>query len=204
MKFVAGWACPDLLSGPGTYLRFNKDADMALEHVTGLASCVQAGGHIGTWPVMLAEKFERVFTFEPDFENFEALNRNLSDRKLDNVFPARGVLGHKRELVGVRKSEKSTGQHRVGRGRLVPTFRIDDLGLTDCDAIFLDVEGYEIPAVRGAEETIRRCRPVIMCEENVRCETHGYKIGDLEVLLRGFDYRKVGAVNADLIFAPAS
>lgn len=204
MKFVHGWACPDLLTGPGNYLRFNKDAEVALAHVTGLDTAIQAGGHIGTWPVMLSGRFRRVLTFEPDFENFEALSRNLSDRKLDNVFPARGVLGHKRGMIGLRKSPKSTGQHRVGKGDLVPRYRIDDLDLPAVDAIFLDVEGYEIQALQGAETTVKRCRPVIMAEENVRCRDQGHELGDLERLLDGWGYSKVAAVNADLVFAPRS
>lgn len=202
MKIVADWHCPDLLTGPGNYLNKNRDAELALEHLTGARSAIQAGGHIGTWPVYLAPRFERVFTWEPDADNFTCLVRNLADRGLSNVFPARGILGQKRRPHGLRKSPKSTGQHRVGDGDLVPCFRIDDLGLTDVDAIFLDVEGFEIPALRGAADTIARCRPVIMAEENKRALDHGFRIGDIARLLEPWGYRKVAAVNEDLVFIP--
>ncbi len=202
MKIVAGWHCPDLLTGPGNYLNKNADSELALAHCGKRRQVVQAGGHIGTWPVYLAETFADVFTFEPDWANFNCLARNTHDRGLNNVFPVRGVLGVRRGPIGLRKSEKSTGQHRIGKGELVPSYRIDDLGLAKLDAIFLDVEGFEVPALQGALRTIERCRPVIMAEENKRALDQGYRLGDVARLLRPLGYRKVAEVNEDLIFAP--
>ncbi len=202
MKVIAGWHCPDLLSGPGSYLNKNVDAELALAHCKRRRTAIQAGGHIGTWPVMLAGLFDTVFTFEPEAANFTCLVRNLDDRQLTNVFSARGVLGHRRRPVGLLVSPKSTGQHRVGEGARVPSYRIDDLGLDDVDAIFLDVEGSEINALRGAERTIEKCRPVIMAEENRRARNQGFEIGDLGRLLNGWGYSKVAEVNEDLIFSP--
>ena len=199
---VAGWHCPDLLTGPGNYLNKNQDAELALQHCRQRRTAVQAGGHIGTWPVYLAARFERVFTFEPEGENFAALVANLADRGIENVFPARGVLGRKARPHQLRLSTKSTGQHRIGKGVRVPGFTIDGLGLDQLDAIFLDVEGFEVPALQGALRTIERCQPVIMAEENKRAIDQGYRIGDLARLLRPLGYRKVEAVNEDLVFAP--
>lgn len=202
MKIVADWHCPDLLSGPGNYLSKNPDAELALKLTMGRRTAVQAGGHIGTWPVMLGKLFDQVFTFEPEADNFTCLVRNLSDRGLDNVFPIRGVVGQKRRPLGLKVSPKSTGQHKIGPGPRVPCFRIDDLGLDDVDAIFLDVEGFEIPALRGAADTIARSRPVIMVEENVRVVEQGFKIGDVGRLLETWGYRKVAEINEDLVFSP--
>lgn len=203
MKLVADWHCPDLLTGPGNYLNKTGDAQLALAHCRHRRTAVQAGGHIGTWPVMLAAEFSQVLTFEPDFENFACLVRNLAERQLPRVFAARGILGKSRGPHSLRQSIKSTGQHRVGRGESVPCYRIDDLGLPDLDAIFLDVEGFEIPALLGAQSTVERCKPVIMAEENRRSFDQGFRLGDLERLLHGWGYRKVAAVNEDLVFAPA-
>jgi FkbM family methyltransferase len=202
MKTVAGWHCPDLLSGPGNYLNKNGDARGALDLLTASRTAIQAGGHIGTWPVILSPIFRQVVTFEPEAENFACLAANLAERTPGNVFPVRGVLAEQKGPLQLRVSPKSTGQHRIGEGIFVPAFRIDDLGLDDVDAIFLDVEGFEIPALQGARKTIARSRPVIMAEENRRTVDQGFRIGDLERLLRGWGYRKVAAINEDLIFAP--
>lgn len=201
MKFLHGWHCPDLLSGPGNYLNKNQDAELALAHLTGARTAVQAGGHIGTWPVYLAARFARVLTFEPEPENFAALELNLADRGLTNVTARRAVLAHKAREHRLRVSPKSTGQHRIGRGIPVEGTTIDDLRLDDLDAIFLDVEGYELAALRGAVKTIARTHPVIMAEENKRALDQGFQLGDVGRLLIPLGYRKVAEINEDLVFA---
>lgn len=205
MKPVAGWWCPDLLSGPGKYLQRTDDLSFLLAHVLERGCCVQAGGHIGTWPITLAETFERVLTFEPDPENFDALRLNIGDRGLrDRVVAQRAVLGKKRGAVSMRRSSKNTGQHRVGstKGGTTPMLTIDSLELDRVGAIVLDVEGYEIPALLGARKTLERHRPLIQAEENKRCRDHGYEIGDLERVLRTMGYRLAAQIHEDLVFLP--
>lgn len=46
----------------------------------------------------------------------------------------------------------------------VPTRTIDSLGLDELDFVKLDVEGHELEALRGAVDTIGRCRPVVLVE----------------------------------------
>lgn len=58
---------------------------------------------------------------------------------------------------------------RSSRGRVVErkvkAVRLDDLlGDARFDFIKIDVEGFEYPALRGAEKLIRRCRPLIQFE----------------------------------------
>ncbi|PZW45721.1 FkbM family methyltransferase [Humitalea rosea] len=46
----------------------------------------------------------------------------------------------------------------------VPLRTIDGLGLTDLTHLKIDAEGAEYEVLRGARETLRRCRPVITVE----------------------------------------
>jgi FkbM family methyltransferase len=201
MKVVDGWMCPDLLSGPGSYLGRCADVDLAVRRVSGRQVAIQAGGHIGTVPCYLAGQFKRVYTFEPDPENFAALAANCHARHPGRIWCAQGVLGNKRRPVGLRTSTKSTGQHRVAKGGgHVPTYRIDDLGLDDVGAIFLDVEGFEIPALQGAHDTIQRCQPVIMAELNKRAVEQGFRLGDLAALMALEGYSQAAAIADDLVF----
>lgn len=52
----------------------------------------------------------------------------------------------------------------VGSGAGVPVARLDAHALTDVALIKVDVEGMEPAVLRGAVETIARCRPVIYAE----------------------------------------
>jgi FkbM family methyltransferase len=57
-------------------------------------------------------------------------------------------------------------QSRVIEKRTVPMVTIDDEvgALGACDALFLDVERFEIAVLRGAIKTVERCSPVITVE----------------------------------------
>ncbi|WP_460370901.1 FkbM family methyltransferase, partial [Actinocorallia lasiicapitis] len=67
----------------------------------------------------------------------------------------------------------------------VPTVRLDDLDLHDVRFMKFDIEGHEAAALRGAERTIRRDRPVLLVELEAR---HG-NLEPVRELLAGWDYR---------------
>jgi FkbM family methyltransferase len=46
----------------------------------------------------------------------------------------------------------------------VPVIALDSLSLSDVTAIKLDVEGHEYATLRGARETLLRCRPILSIE----------------------------------------
>jgi FkbM family methyltransferase len=62
--------------------------------------------------------------------------------------------------------------------------------LTRLDLIKADVEGSEVALLRGAEESIRRYRPVLMIEVNAAALNHfGYTAGELVETICQFRYR---------------
>lgn len=125
--------------------------------------CVQAGGNVGVYPVELAKHFGRVITFEPDADNFACLVENV---KAENVTMHNAALGEVQGRCAVRVFERDNcGAHMMTDGDAVDVLTIDGLGLSECDLIWLDVEGQEAAALRGAAQTIERFRPLIVCEE---------------------------------------
>ena len=67
----------------------------------------------------------------------------------------------------------------------VPLIRVDDLAVTGVTFIKIDVEGHELPVLRGAERTIRRDRPRLVVEVEARIQPVGPLLG----LLAGWGYR---------------
>ena len=64
---------------------------------------------------------------------------------------AKTYAAHRSARVGVRRDT-------------VPAITLDSLSLGDCTAIKLDAEGAEYAVLRGARETLARCRPVLTLE----------------------------------------
>ena len=65
--------------------------------------------------------------------------------------------------------------------------------------IKLDIQGAELIALKGAVETIRRCRPVIMVEEKATGEA-AEEIDRIRVLLQGLGMVRKDRVGADRIY----
>jgi len=135
------------------------------KHVTKYRVCVQAGGACGMYPRLLSETFDKVYTFEPDPLSFHCLTNNC---QTDNIYKYHAAIGDTHQLVKLyRKSPHNVGENLISAEHgdyEVPMLMIDDLALDICDFIQLDVELYEYQALLGAKETIKKCHPVISCE----------------------------------------
>lgn len=169
---------------------------------------VQAGGNCGLYVKEFANLFKHVYTFEPDPVNFYCLNLNVTE---SNVYKFQAALGSERKLVSivndisynVGATHVSADVSAVGH---VPILRIDDLGLNVCDAIQLDIEGYELFALYGAEETIKKCRPTIILES---CWTHrySYDVSAIYKFLENLGYKNFGELphtQNDVLFKPVN
>jgi FkbM family methyltransferase len=134
-----------------------------LEETLGLCkhfrTAVQAGGSIGYWPRRMAERFELVYTFEPEPLIRECLVKNLAGY---NVIVRPEALGPEKTRCAI--SRRGFGSHVVVEGDDIDMVTIDSLAIEDLDLLQLDIEGFEIHALIGGSDTIVRCRPVIQVE----------------------------------------
>lgn len=163
---------------------------------------VQAGGNCGVWPRRMAEQFGAVYTFEPDAQNFTALAVNTAD--CSNVIRFQAVLGDAPGFVDLERHTINCGAHYVSGAGLIPILRIDDLALSACDLIYLDIEGYELKALNGAAQTIARHRPVVAFEDKGLSEKFGTPKGEVERWMsHRFGYRVVERVRMDVVMVPA-
>jgi hypothetical protein len=80
-----------------------------------------------------------------------------------------------------------TSSLEYGDGVPVTVARVtlDELELSDVRFVKLDVEGHELPALRGAEQTVRRDRPLLMIELEERIQP----VQPVLDLLAGWGYR---------------
>ncbi len=182
------WPVEDTAMSAVEFAQLYREAETVfLPALRGHGVCIQAGGHVGVWPYLMAGVFGRVHTFEPDARSYACLERNHGRR----VTATHAALGRFDGKVGTEMVEANNrGAVRVVPGEDVPCVRIDGLGLNP-DLIYLDVEGGERDALLGASETIARCRPVIGIEVKFGSEALD--------LLKGWGYREIGRSHNDRI-----
>lgn len=174
-----------------------QDVDRALAHVKDFDTCVQAGGNVGYWPLYLADKFKKVYTFEPDKENYACMVENIEG--VDNIFHERAGLGDRNHAASLVGDRKNCGAYQIEEGgNDFPIVMLDNYNLSP-SLLCLDIEGYELIALRGATETIKRSSPVIMLEDKGLSEKYGTKKGDVEHWLEQFGYKVVERIHRDVI-----
>jgi FkbM family methyltransferase len=145
---------------------------------------VDGGAHAGEFTLVGAKLAPegRVIAFEPVSRVFEQLSENVRSNRYANVVTFRLALsdskGELEMFVGDptdpdRFDDDIVATQFCGFGRenaieRVPAVCLDqivrDLALTRLDLIKLDIEGAELLALRGAEESIRRFRPALILE----------------------------------------
>jgi FkbM family methyltransferase len=216
MKHVHGWWFPDhekhlpewmahpknsmVLNGKRAYQ--GKKQGAAMRHCKNFRVAVDVGGHVGLWSWNLAHQFNEVIAFEPVAAHRECFEKNLAG--LDNVTLRPLVLGVTSGRVSIQTEKGSSGNSQVCSGTDVEMVTLDSLAIPKVDFMKIDTEGYEENVLRGAEQTIRRCRPTIIVEQKRDMSTRfGLKpLGAVE-FLQSLGYKVVEEISGDYILVPA-
>jgi FkbM family methyltransferase len=176
MKQVAGIYLPDAEAHMTTYLQQSggvyqsKQLNRALQFVTNWKTAVDIGAHVGMWSKILVTKFDRVVAFEPMAPLRACLEKNVISPKIQ-VIPI--ALGNRHGAVSFDYDESHTGATHVKAQStgMIPLGMLDDFQLKDVGFIKIDTEGFELPVLEGAKQTIIDCKPIIIVEDKL----HGVK-----------------------------
>lgn len=165
-------------------------------------SIVHAGAFFGD----MLPSFSRmtaglVYAFEPVTENYLLARAVTESNDLDNVVLLNAGLGDHVGIAWIETRKRADGPHRGGMARIVdpgtlgneshrvPMLTVDQLGIEDLSLIQLDVEGFELPVLRGAVSAIARHRPVIVVEDGRdECASLLADLGYAEVARLGLDH----------------
>jgi FkbM family methyltransferase len=186
------WPKSDAKGTAGTFgtLMIHADTPKRVAEVSSNKRVlVQAGGNCGLFIRQYASLFDKVYTFEPDPLNFYCLNLNVTE---PNVHKIQAAVGFERKSVSIiNEMTNHVGAAHVGGEGDIPMMRIDDLNLDVCDAIQLDIEGYEIFALLGAEQTIKRCQPIVVFESYWE-HRYNYSVNEIHNFLYSLNYINCG------------
>ena len=135
---------------------------------------VDVGAHIGFYTMALAPGFQRVESFEPSRFQQDWLKRNVDLNRFQHVRVHTAALGEERGEATLHVLSPDGGMNTlatdVAQSRQAietytcPVERLDSHGFRGVDLLKIDVEGFEMPVLRGARQTISTWRPVILIE----------------------------------------
>ncbi|MEP6660956.1 MAG: FkbM family methyltransferase [Acidimicrobiales bacterium] len=141
--------------------------------------CLDIGANIGVVTVFLARHCPAgsVHAFEPSATTFSYLATNVAANRLTNVITHQlGVYDRTTTLhLSVHPTHPggafvSETDIREGTGETISVVALDEwlpaVGIDRVDVVKIDVEGAELRALRGAENLLRRHRPVLIVECN--------------------------------------
>ncbi len=191
-----------------------RDVAEVLKYVPRKRVCIQAGGAVGAWPLELAKHFDKVYSFEPNQALYDCFMKN----KIEASRAGQDTLNLNTYRMALwnhsgdgRMYDREGKPHNMGSWGVqvvahegADTFAlclVDELFQTKLDLLMLDVEGGEIPALEGAEQTIARCKPTIVVESKEACQQDaGYSLQQLFDYLESLGYRQVATIARDTVW----
>ncbi len=187
----------EIVDGKPTY-QYHK-LTKAIASVKSFRTAVDVGGHCGLWSMHLTRRFETVHAFEPVELHRRCFERNVVDNN-HVLYPC--ALGAADGWCSIHTANTSSGDSWVDAGNEIPIRRLDDFDLHDVDFMKLDCEGYELYALQGAAETLKRCRPVVCVEQKPgRAQKFGLKETEAVDYLRGLGAQLIAVMSGDYILA---
>jgi len=125
---------------------------------------VDAGAMTGIFTLKAAaQKASKILAFEPFFPSYLLLRKNIKWNKLKNVIAFNIALSNRNEerKLWVHEAPGSqTFRKETEEFVMVPTMKLDDVleeeGVDHVDFIKIDVEGWEIPVLMGANEILKQ------------------------------------------------
>jgi FkbM family methyltransferase len=176
---------------PPTVTDYQKNKlDIALGFVKNFTTAIDGGANYGIMSYNLNSKFSKIYAFEVDIPVRECLKKNVEKFQLDNVVVCDCGPSDKEELVALNYLKNTFGTYinkEVSGTNICKT--LDSFELTEVGFIKLDCEGYEPYILRGAEQTIKKYKPVILMEEKNYSKRYYGEEGNLAVeLLLGWGY----------------
>lgn len=181
--------------------RFRNLPKQISEYCRDRKLVIQAGGNAGYYPKQYSQLFDTVMTFEPDHRNFYCLSFNVPE---ENVFKFRACVGNATTPIAMELNSDdihNLGALRIAGGGIIPQIKIDHFELSP-SLIHLDIEGFEGFALLGAEQTIKRSKPVIVLEINGCGNLYGWPKEKISELLQSWGYIELIAFENDIMYIP--
>lgn len=125
------------------------------EAITPGCTVLDVGANIGIYTLLAAKRGAHVFAIECDPSNAAMLRHHLGLNGLAAAVRIFDIAASDHiHFVGLHRNPRNCGGSSVVTGSEIKAATIDSLNLPPIDVCKMDIEGSELPALRGMERTL--------------------------------------------------
>ena len=134
---------------------------------------VDVGANIGIYAIPMAKKVKRVIAFEPHPKTSEILEKNIELNQLENIVLLKKIVGdHRKDVIfNLSQVPQESGIIDSRDKTMDPIVQMKCIDLDSAlsteskvDWLLIDVEGYELNVLAGAQNILRKFTPRIIFE----------------------------------------
>lgn len=177
-------------AGLNKFIEYIERKDLHFKNI------LDVGAWCGTWSNNMSKYADLVHAFEPDALHYECLLKN----KNYNVVPHHCAVGSQKAKVSLTEVTKNFTQEKrvVPDGDILMT-TVDSFAIKNIDLIKIDVEGYEMEVLKGADECLQQCT-YVMIELNNNSKKYGSSNGQITKYLNQKGFSQLIRTWPDVIF----
>jgi len=108
------------------------------------------------------------------------------------------AVGNEEKMISLSEDNFTQAKRVIGDGN-IPMVTIDSLNLDDVDLIKIDVEGYEMEVLKGAENTLKNVE-YLMIELNNNSKKYGSSNLEIEKYLKKMEFEIIIKVWPDVVW----
>jgi FkbM family methyltransferase len=147
-------------------------------------TALDIGAWCGTWSAELAPYCKKIYAIEPDRTHVECLLKNLSS--FDNIELLDYAVGDMETTVALT-DDHFTQARRIYSAGNISMKTVDSFQFEDVDLIKIDVEGFEMNVLRGAKNTLKSCK-FLMIELNNNSKKYNSSNEEIEKYLQDLNF----------------
>jgi len=148
-----------------------------------MKTVIDIGAWCGTWAKAMEPFARKVIAFEPDKVHFACLQRNCTI----NCDPRMEAVGEEVGEISLTV-DNFTQAKRVLENGTIRMINLDYMNYQDVDMIKIDVEGYEMQVLKGATNTLKNTK-YLMIELNNNTKKYGSSNNEVEKYIQSLGFK---------------